>query len=432
VDTAFFGALAFLEMLASGRGGGGAAPAPTPSPYVPASAVVPPPSFHIPPPGDIGPPPTPAFHIPPPGDIGPPPPGMFPAPIPQDVPPAVVPPLDVPVPVGPVAPPGQLPPMPSWNQGITAPCPADLPPFPGPGWTPDTPVTDAVVARAQYWNPILWNYATKSIVHPSVCEQQGGRWLQFAAAWHAGDSGPQTYMATEAWRQVAASPMPTPVPVVVVPPPGPAPTPVVVQTPLQAAAVAMASALNAHGYKLADQPIYKRFQSAAKTTADGYPGTGTMGLLRAALSTVGLPMPNVPIYPWRSKPGTTGYDGVNAPTWAQWSGQAVGPAPRPAPAPVGPVAPQSGPPGLVGPYPGPGAWQTNGPYIARYQNALTWLASSNPAFNPQGVDGKFGPNTKAAVMAFQRARGVTPVDGMCGATTAAAIDHMLTTSDAAA
>jgi len=29
-------------------------------------------------------------------------------------------------------------------------------------------------------------------------------------------------------------------------------------------------------------------------------------------------------------------------------------------------------------------------------------------FNPGAVDGKIGPNTVAAVMAFQRARGVVP------------------------
>jgi peptidoglycan hydrolase-like protein with peptidoglycan-binding domain len=185
---------------------------------------------------------------------------------------------------------------------------------------------------------------------------------------------------------------------------------VVVQTPLQAAAVAMSNALTRNGYRLADQPIYKQFQTLAGTAADGFPGTTTMGLLQRALAsmTPPLPMPPVPIYPWKAAPG---YNGVNAPTSAQWYGTA--PAPGPAPA--------SGPPAPVQPYPGPGAWQTNSAYIARYQSALTYLSSVNPAYNTQGVDGQYGPNTVAAVKAFQADHGLTQ-DGEAGASTAAALD----------
>jgi hypothetical protein len=426
--TEVFATLAFLEMLKQGQGGGTA------------PAVIPP---YVPPQPGPGPAPGPVpFHIPPPGDIGPPPPGFIPPDIPASVvtpipdgPPAPTPPPAIPVPVEPPAPPGTLPALPPWNQGAGAPCPASLPPFPGAGWEPDTPVSTAVAARATYWNPILWDYPSKTIAHATVCEQFGGRWMTFAAAWHPGDQGPQTYMATEAWRQVTAQPMPAP-PVPVVPTPvGPVPVtppvqPVVVQTPLQAAAVAMASALNAHGYKLADQPIYKRFQSAAKTTGDGFPGAGTMGLLRGVLTGMGLPMPVVPIYAWKSMPGTTGYDGHNAPTWQQWTGQAA-PAPvTPQPA-VPTVAPQSGPPPLVEPYPGPGAWQNNSQYIARYQSALTYLSSVNPAFDPKGVDGKYGTNTAAAVKAFQAAHGLAQ-DGQAGPATAAALDAAMGAGSAAA
>jgi peptidoglycan hydrolase-like protein with peptidoglycan-binding domain len=410
--TDLFGALAFLEMLTRG----GQAPAPSPVPVLPPAPLPMPVPAIVPP----SPAPQPAvFHIPPPGDIGPPPPGY-------DVPPMPAPPA---VPVAPPVDPGVLPPMPPWNQGAGTPCPADSPPFPGPGWVPDTPVATAVAARATYWNPLLWDYPSKTIAHAFVCEQFGGRWMVFAAAWHPGDSGPQTYMATEAWRLVAAQPMPA-APVVPAPTPvAPAPTPVVpvvVNTPLQAAALAMASALNAHGYKMADQPVYKAFQSAAKTTPDGFPGTGTMGLLRSALASIipPVPMPNVPIYPWKAAPGTSGYDGRNAPTWAQWSGQA--PAPVVVVTPGAPVfdpavTPAMGPPAAVQPYPGTGAWQTNAPYIARYQSALTYLSSMNPAFDPHGVDGKYGPNTAAAVKAFQAAHGLTQ-DGEAGAQTAAALD----------
>jgi peptidoglycan hydrolase-like protein with peptidoglycan-binding domain len=379
LDSAFFAALAFLEMLSKGG---------------PGPSVVPPS------------PPPPAPNVP-----------------------------VVPVPVAPPIAPGVLPPMPPWNQGAGPACPSSLPPFPGPGWVPDNPVSLAIAARASYWNPILWDYASQTVTHPGICEQFGGRWLQFVAAWHPGDSGPQTYMATECWRLASDQPMPPPGPLViplhlpqpmpppgvlpdpVVPPPPPVPVaPVVVQTPLQAAAVAMASALNTHGYKLADQPLYKAFQRAAGTTQDGFPGTGTMGRLRAALATVNLPMPSVPIYPWRSMPGTSGYDGVNAPVWPDWTGVPSGvPSMQPA-APSGPPAP-------VQPYPGSGAYKSNAAYIARYQSALTYLAyqTQMPAFDPQGVDGKYGPNTTAAVKAYQTFAGL-PADGACGAATAARLD----------
>jgi len=201
-------------------------------------------------------------------------------------------------------------------------------------------------------------------------------------------------------------PLPAPVPVV----------PVVVQTPLQAAAVAMANALNRNGYRQVDQPIYRQFQTLAKTTADGFPGTNTMNLLRSALASMSppLPMPNVPIYPWKAAPG---YDGVNAPTPGQWYGTAPGPSPLVSPG----APPASGPPAPVQPYPGAGAWQSNAAYIARYQSALTYLSSVNPAYNTQGVDGQYGPNTAAAVKAFQADHGLTQ-DGEAGATTAAALD----------
>jgi hypothetical protein len=192
----------------------------------------------------------------------------------------------------------------------TAAVPAGLPPFPGPGWTADTPVVDAVAKRAQYWDPLLWNFATKQIVKPFVQEQFGGRWLTFVAAWHPGDSGPQTYMAVEAWRLVTDS--------------------------------AMASPMVA-------------------------PQTN--------------PLPS---------------------------------AASPNPAPVPPT---------VMPYPGTGAWQNNAVFIRRYQTALTWLASAigNPAVNPGAIDGVAGPNTQAAVHAFQASHGLT-VDGQCGAQCASAID----------
>lgn len=142
------------------------------------------------------------------------------------------------------------------------------------------------------------------------------------------------------------APVPPPVPVTApVAPPPPIVTPVPTPAPTTssgyssaqiAAATAMNSALSAHGYKEADQPLYRAFQHAMGLTADGYPGSGTMGKLRAVLAAAGIPMATVPVYPWRAG----AYDGVNAPTAASWSGaSAPVPAPPPPPAPSGGGAP---------------------------------------------------------------------------------------------
>lgn len=90
-------------------------------------------------------------------------------------------------------------------------------------------------------------------------------------------------------------------------------------TALQAAAIAMNSAIHEHGYNIVDQPLYKAFQTAAGLTADGFPGTNTMTQLKTVLATAGIVITSIQVYPWLSKPGTTGYDGVNAPTYASWT-----------------------------------------------------------------------------------------------------------------
>jgi hypothetical protein len=112
-----------------------------------------------------------------------------------------------------------------------------------------------------------------------------------------------------------------------------APAVVVVPTAVQKAALAMNNALAAHGYKQADMPLYKAFQAAYApgSTPDGFPGTGTMGELSSTLGGMGVTMASVKVYPWHS---SGGYDGVNAPTQAEWSGQPV-----PAPPPPSPSAP---------------------------------------------------------------------------------------------
>jgi hypothetical protein len=126
------------------------------------------------------------------------------------------------------------------------------------------------------------------------------------------------------------------------------------------------------------------------------------------------------------------------------------PTPVPAPAPAQGSAPAHAmpPPGVItppggGPAPAPagvsspipagydfvaaasvsGAWQNDHTYVKAYQSALTFLAQQmgQPSWNPNGVDGNYGPNTAAAVKAFQSAHGISPVDGEAGKVTATAI-----------
>jgi hypothetical protein len=112
-------------------------------------------------------------------------------------------------------------------------------------------------------------------------------------------------------------------------------TPVAYAT-VQAAASAMLAALQANGYRRLDQPIYAGYQlKVGGLTVDAFPGTNTMASLRATLSGMGVALPSsIPVYPWlaTTASGATGqaaYDGVNAPTWAQWTGQGSAPAPAP-------------------------------------------------------------------------------------------------------
>lgn len=250
-------------------------PMPSPQPYVPPAPAPTP----YQPPAPAPPRPAPA-----------PPPHVVPKPMP------IGPPRPAPTPVKPK-------PMPVPKPFPTPVQPQGLPPFPGPQWTP-CPTTAAIVARAVYWNAILWDFPSKTIRQATAQEQLGGQWVTFKAAWHPDASGnPQGLMATEAYCLGGAQP-PAP------PQPGPAPT---------------------------------------------------------------------------------------------------------------------GKPGPVGPEPELGGWQTDVAYVKRYQTALSYLSFTMnvPAYNTQGVDGSAGPNTQAAVKAFQADQGLVPVDGEVGSATASAIDTVL-------
>jgi len=58
---------------------------------------------------------------------------------------------------------------------------------------------------------------------------------------------------------------------------------------------------------------------------------------------------------------------------------------------------------------------SSGPDVLTLQSTLKQLG-----FDPKGVDGVFGPGTEAAVIAFQKAKGLTP-DGICGPATMSAL-----------
>lgn len=85
----------------------------------------------------------------------------------------------------------------------------------------------------------------------------------------------------------------------------------------------MRNAIQAAGFRMVDQSIYKDFQTAAGLTADGFPGATTMTALANALSSYGASYPftdgftgqPVVAYPWSST-GTYG-DGGH-PTVAEW------------------------------------------------------------------------------------------------------------------
>lgn len=86
------------------------------------------------------------------------------------------------------------------------------------------------------------------------------------------------------------------------------------------AALAMNTALQAHGYNVADEPLYKAYQQAAGLTVDGFPGTSTMMAWANDVVAGGGEPADVKVYPWLGpgKPGGGVYDGINAPPASEW------------------------------------------------------------------------------------------------------------------
>ncbi len=306
------------------------------------------------------------------------------------------------------APAATLPPWP------TGPTPGTLPTFPGPGWCPDTPVTPAVSARASYWNNLLWDTSKKTVRKPYVQEMMGGQWVTFAAAWHAGDSGPQTFMATEAWRVCTnppVAPSPTPAPA-----PGQHPSPV---SPYPGAGAYASNGAYITRYQNALQWLSQTQGQAAwdPKGVDGKYGPNTSAAVKAFQTAHGL-----------TADGAAGADTAAALDVAMgYSAPAPAPAPAAAPAAAATTAQAPGAmPAAVLPYPGSGAWQSNADYIGRYQYALQWLSriANQPSMDPGAVDHTYGPKTAAAVKAFQAF--VNPplnADGEVGQETAQAIDE---------
>lgn len=250
-----------------------------------------------------------------------------PPPAPPGPPPGPPPPRPAPGPAPPRPPPRVLPIRP-WPTPVK---PATLPPFPGPGWQP-CQTTPAVVARAQYWNPKLWNFASKAIVKAYAQEQVGGQWMTFAAAWHpnASTGQPHALMATEAWcikGSVQRMPPPGVLPVIkpIGPvPPAPVPAPVAplnyhYNAPTSPTAAQLAQQLAAvDPCQQANEPLVRAFQSAAGLAQlnasagwDQVTPQGTDGRYGhdafVMMTTLGVASPPPPCSPrpsWWGPPGT--------------------------------------------------------------------------------------------------------------------------------
>jgi len=282
-----------------------------------------------------------------------------------------------------------------WPQAV----PTDLPPFPA-GWEYDVPPPPGVVARAQQLLGQLWQRGEGAYVQ----ENTDGRWITYRAEIVAGGVKGVTAWRVRAGAAPAArapapvtSSAPAPAPAPNLPPPMPPPyvpaavrtvspapagfTPVYsppaggmstsqIQTALNAAGASPALAVDGK-YGPATAAAVSSFQRAHGLTVDGKAGPLTQAQLQPYLT--GAPAPTtsatvIPVSLPRSVPTTA----------------------------AAPYVPVYSPP-------------AGGMSTAQIQTALN-AAGAAPPLTP---DGKYGPLTRAAVIAFQHEHGLTQ-DGMAG------------------
>lgn len=314
-----------------------------------------------------------------------------------DIPPSPIPgPMPGPPPI---VPPGPFP----------SPKPQDLPPWPN-GWCPDVPPPPEVVARAWALLPTLWVKGENT----RTVEMTGGRWITYVAMLMSGVKGVAAYRTTDC--EPVAPPVPVPVP--------PMPAPPVTDQALVGSAITMNEALKVRGYKQADMVLYQDFQQKAGLKVDGYPGTVTMLKLETVLQGAGQTIAPVKIYPWKA---TGGYDGVNAPTSAEWEGVQVPPA-SPIATPsiaIPPTAPPVVSPPIVpvvSPSPLTNAWtvKTN----QDVQHALNVIG-----YGPLTEDGIIGPLSKGAVVLYQKDHPPLSQDGIPGPQTKAALSTSIANNE---
>lgn len=296
--------------------------------------------------------------------------------------------------------------------------PEDLPAWPN-GWCPDLPPAPEVATRAWELLPTLWGKGEGT----RTVEMTGGRWITYVASTVDGQK------SVAAYRTVDCEPA---APSVVVPPAGPVPSAPADDSPaLVTAAIGMNEALRLRGYKQVDMIHYQDFQRAAGLAVDGYPGTNTMAKLELVLSRQGIALAPVKIYPWKA---TGAYDGINAPTAAEWAGSQV-PASSPiAPPPAPPASPRAVPASYTPPAPPPSVAPVSpSPLNATWavktdtdaQHALNALGYTDSQGRPLVEDGKVGANTMFATLQFQKEHPPLAQDTIPGPLTKAALTAAL-------
>jgi hypothetical protein len=231
--------------------------------------------------------------------------------------------------------------------------------------------------------------------------------------------------------QQPVQPAPGPVaPAPVAAPPGPAQT--AAQNMLTVLTTRMSDGSGRGPYRIEDMETYKAFQRAARVTSDGMPGKGTMDRLKGVLSAMGLQLPaGIPIYPWKT---SGGFHHPNAPEMREWNPAGI-PAPpqgkaAPAPAPqaAAPASPPAAPPG------GGAGWN---PATQQFEIPATTptdpvqAAASNMFSALQtrvaesGGHGAYRAADMPIYRAFQTLAKLTPVDGLPGPKTMAALEKSL-------